>query len=81
MGAVELASKTLRTDVDAVATKTSDLSAQVDTVESDLATASEELDDLKTKVEVLQVQGGRFQVFLEGLQALMDSMFRSEGGQ
>ncbi|MBN1139688.1 MAG: helix-hairpin-helix domain-containing protein [Anaerolineae bacterium] len=81
MSAVELAAETLRTDVDAIATDTSDLSTRVDAIEGDLVTASEQLSDLETKVETLQAQGGRFQTFLEGLQALMDSLFRTEGGQ
>jgi chaperonin cofactor prefoldin len=81
MSAVELAAETLQTDVDAVENKASDLSKRVDTIEGDLVTASEQLSDLETEVETLQTQGGRFQTFLEGLQALMDSLSRSEGGQ
>jgi prefoldin subunit 5 len=81
MSVVEQTAEALRNDVDAVATEVVDMSAQVDTVEDGLLTVSEQLDDLQTDVGTLQAQSGHFQTFLDGLQALMDSLFRSEGGQ
>jgi prefoldin subunit 5 len=81
MRVVEQAAEGLRSDVDAVTSDVADLSTQVGTVEADLSTASEQLDDLQREVGTLREQSGQFQKFLDGLQALMDSLFRSEGGQ
>jgi hypothetical protein len=39
------------------------------------------LDDLSADVAVLQEERARFQAFLDGLQALMDSLNAPEGGE
>jgi hypothetical protein len=81
LGSAEQTTEALQTDVDATAAQVAELSAQVDTVENELKAVSGQLKDLRTTLETLQAQSGRFETFLEGLQALMESLFQAQGGQ
>ena len=54
---------------------------QVEIAEDDLAALSQQAEGMRTEVETLQAQGGRFETFLDGLRALMDSLFQAQGEQ
>jgi len=80
LGASEAASEAQQTEVDAAATRVAELSGQLDAIGDELSAMSDQVDELGTDVETLQTESGQFQTFLEGLQALLDSLFSSQGG-
>jgi len=80
LGASEAASEALQSEVDAAATRVADLSTQLETIGHELSAMSGQVDELGADVETLQTESGRFQAFLEGLQALLGSLFQ-QGGQ